>query len=160
RAAVILSSTCAPQAVESIAERVLTSQRRFVDAPVSGGTIGAESGTLTIMAAAPHATLVDVRPVLSAMGRRIFHVGERPGQGATIKTISQLLVGIHTAAAAEALALAQKSGIADKQLLDILGGSSAASWMLNDRGPAMLSDSPKPTSTVDIFIKDLGIVLD
>jgi putative dehydrogenase len=158
-AIVVLMSTCPPGAVEIMAERVLKNDRRFVDAPVSGGTIGATRGTLTIMAAAPQATLDAVKPVLAAMGDKIFHVGERPGQGATIKTISQLLVGIHTAAAAEALALANKAGVAGPKLLEILNSGSAASWMLNDRGPFMLEDNPAITSTVDIFVKDLGIVL-
>ena len=160
QATVVLTSTCAPGAVEAIADQVLGSGRLFVDAPVSGGTIGAQGGTLTIMAAARKATFDAIRPVLEGIGDKIFHVGERPGQGATIKSISQLLVGVHTAAAAEALALATKAGVADATLLKILGGSSAASWMLNDRGPSMLEKAPAVTSTVDIFVKDLGIVLD
>jgi 3-hydroxyisobutyrate dehydrogenase len=157
---VVLMCTCPPGAVETLAARAVESGRRFVDAPVSGGTIGASGGTLTIMTAAPRATFEAAKPLLFAMGKNIFHVGERPGQGATIKTISQLLVGIHTAAAAEALALANKAGVADLTLLEILNSGSAASWMLNDRGPFMLEDNPAITSTVDIFVKDLGIVLE
>jgi 3-hydroxyisobutyrate dehydrogenase len=112
------------------------------------------------MAAAPRAVFEDARPVLAALGDKLFHVGETWGQGATVKTVNQLLCGVHIAAAAEALALAQKAGIAGGVALEILGGSAASSWMLKDRGPRMLEDEPAVTSAVDIFVKDLGIVLD
>ncbi|MBP30961.1 NAD(P)-dependent oxidoreductase [Methylobacterium sp.] len=157
---VVLMATCPPKAVEHLAERVAATGRRFVDAPVSGGVVGAQAGTLTIMAAAPAETLAALRPVLEALGDRIFHVGERPGQGATVKAVNQLLCGVHIAAAAEALALAGRVGVDRDVVLEILTGSSAASWMLRDRGPRMLEDEPRVTSAVDIFVKDLGIVLE
>ena len=157
---VVLMATCPPRAVVDLAERVAATGRRFVDAPVSGGVVGAQAATLTIMAAAPAATLAAVRPVLDALGERIFHVGERPGQGATVKAVNQLLCGVHIAAAAEAFALAETVGIDRAVVLEILSGSSASSWMLRDRGPRMLEDDPPVTSAVDIFVKDLGIVLE
>jgi len=159
-AVVVLMATCPPAAVQSLGERVAEAGRRFIDAPVSGGVTGAAGGTLTIMAAAPRAVFEDARPVLAALGDKLFHVGETWGQGATVKTVNQLLCGVHIAAAAEALALAQKAGIAGGVALEILGGSAASSWMLKDRGPRMLEDEPAVTSAVDIFVKDLGIVLD
>ncbi|MDP4025517.1 NAD(P)-dependent oxidoreductase [Methylobacterium sp. NEAU 140] len=157
---VILMATCPPDAVKAIAARVAGTGRRFVDAPVSGGVVGAEAAKLTIMAAAPPETLEAVRPVLAALGDRIFHVGTEPGQGATVKAVNQLLCGVHIAAAAEALALAGRVGVDLNVVLEILSGSSAASWMLRDRGPRMLEDEPRVTSAVDIFVKDLGIVLE
>ena len=159
-AVVVLMATCPPAAVQSLGERVAEAGRRFIDAPVSGGVVGATGGTLTIMAAAPRAVFEEARPVLAALGDKLFHVGETWGQGATVKTVNQLLCGVHIAAAAEALALAQKAGIAGGVALEILGGSAASSWMLKDRGPRMLEDEPAVTSAVDIFVKDLGIVLD
>jgi 3-hydroxyisobutyrate dehydrogenase len=101
-----------------------------------------------------------VKPVLDALGDKVFHVGEIPGQGAAVKTVNQLLCGVHIAAAAEGLALAQKAGVDPALALKILQGSAAGSWMLSDRGPRMLEDAPRVTSAVDIFVKDLGIVLD
>ena len=77
-----------------------------------------------------------------------------------MKTLNQLLCGVHAAAAAEALAFAEKMGVDGKMALQILTGSAAASWMLRDRGPRMLQADPEVTSAVDIFVKDLGIVLD
>ena len=157
---VVLMATCPPRAVEAIAARVLDAGRRFVDAPVSGGVVGAEGATLTIMAAAPRATLDAVSNVLAALGDKVMRVGERPGQGAMVKTVNQLLCGVHLAVAAEAISLAAKVGVDLNVMLKILGGSSASSWMLNDRGPRMLEAEPRVTSAVDIFVKDLGIVLE
>lgn len=159
-AIVSLMATCSPADAQAIAERVTQSGRRFLDAPVSGGVKGATSGTLTIMAAAPGATLDVARPVLSVFGDKLFHVGEHPGQGAMVKTINQLLCGVHIAACAEAFSLAGKAGLDEAQLLEILSGSAASSWMLRDRGPRMLEDEPVVTSAVDIFVKDLGLVMD
>jgi putative dehydrogenase len=157
---VVLMATCPPGAVETIAGRVLEAGRRFIDAPVSGGVVGAHGATLTIMAAAPQATFDAARPVLDALGDKVFHVGEKPGQGAMVKTVNQLLCGVHIAVAAEALSLAAKVGVDLEIMLSILSGSSASSWMLKDRGPRMLQPNPEVTSAVDIFVKDLGIVLE
>ncbi len=157
---VVLTSTCPPAAVERLAARVTATGRGFLDAPVSGGTAGARAATLTIMAAGAAETLDAARPVLEALGARIFHVGEQPGQGAAVKTINQLLCGVHLAAAAEALFLGSLAGVDGRVLLEILGGSAASSWMLRDRGPRMLQAEPEISSAVDIFVKDLGIVLD
>ena len=157
---IVLMATCPPGAVEKIARRVVEAGRRFVDAPVSGGVVGAQGATLTIMAAAPQATLEAVRPVLDALGDKVFHVGEKPGQGAMVKTVNQLLCGVHIAVVAEALSLAAKVGVDLEIMLNILSGSSASSWMLKDRGPRMLQLEPAVTSAVDIFVKDLGIVLE
>ncbi len=159
-AVVVLMATCPPQAVIDIAARVTASGRRFVDAPVSGGVVGAAAAKLTIMAAASADTLAAIRPVLEKMGDRVFHVGTEPGQGATVKAVNQLLCGVHIAATAEALSLAEQVGVDLAVVLEILSGSAASSWMLRDRGPRMLEDEPKVTSAVDIFVKDLGIVLE
>ncbi|GJE40921.1 NAD(P)-dependent oxidoreductase [Methylobacterium soli] len=159
-AVVILMATCPPGAVAALADQVERAGRRFVDAPVSGGVVGAEAAKLTIMAAAPADTLARVRPILDTLGDKVFHVGTRPGQGATVKAVNQLLCGVHIAAAAEALALAERVGVDGAVVLEILSGSSASSWMLRDRGPRMLEAAPPVTSAVDIFVKDLGIVLE
>jgi L-threonate 2-dehydrogenase len=159
-AIVVLMATCPPRAVEAIAARVIEGGRSFIDAPVSGGVVGARAATLTVIAAAPRATFEAAKPVLETLGDKIFHVGERPGQGAMVKAVNQLLCGVHTAVAAEAFSLAAKADVDLSILLDIVSGSSASSWMLKDRGPRMLQEQPSITSAVDIFVKDLGIVLE
>jgi L-threonate 2-dehydrogenase len=157
---VALMATCPPAAVEAIEERVRRAGRRLIDAPVSGGVAGAKAATLTIMAAGPRDTFEAVKPLFDALGDKVFHVGERPGQGAMVKTVNQLLCGVHIAVVAEAFALASKVGVDLDILLQILSGSAASSWMLKDRGPRMLQPAPEVASAVDIFVKDLGIVLD
>jgi 3-hydroxyisobutyrate dehydrogenase len=159
-AVVILMATCPPGEVEAIAAQVIASGRHFVDAPVSGGVVGARAATLSIMVGAPDETMALARPMLEALGDKVFHVGQAPGQGATVKTVNQLLCGVHIAVAAEALSLAEKAGIDGRLLFEIMGGSAASSWMLKDRGPRMHEAEPAVTSAVDIFVKDLSIVLD
>lgn len=154
---VTMSATDARRLARRCEERGLV----YVDAPVSGGVVGAENGTLSIMASGPAAALNACAPVFEAMGSRILRVGEQPGQGATFKTINQLLCGVHLAAAGEALAMAARAGLDTQQVLDLVSQSAAASWMLNDRGPAMVARTYTPVrSAVDIFVKDLGLVLD
>jgi putative dehydrogenase len=109
---VALMATCPPGTVEKLATRVLAAGRRFLDSPLSGGVVGATGATLTIMAAAPADTFSAARPVLEALGDKIFHVGDRPGQGAVVKTVNQLLCGVHIAVVAEALSLAGRVGVA------------------------------------------------
>jgi 3-hydroxyisobutyrate dehydrogenase len=157
---VALMATCPPSAVEAIDDRIRKAGRRLIDSPVSGGVAGAKAATLTIMAAGPKNTFEAAKPVFEALGNKVFHVGERPGQGAMVKTVNQLLCGVHIAVVAEAFALAAKVGVDLRILLEIMSGSSASSWMLKDRGPRMLETEPEVTSAVDIFVKDLGIVLD
>lgn len=156
---VMLMATCAASQVQGIAKKVQESGRRFVDAPVSGGVVGARDGSLTMMVACDQPTYDAVSPLLDIMGGRVFHVGQQPGQGAMVKTINQLLCGVHIAVAAEAFALADKAGVDLELLLKIMGGSAASSWMLQNRGPRMLQQNPEVASAVDIFVKDLSIVL-
>ena len=160
QATVIVMATCAPGRVIDIAAKVVATGRSFVDAPVSGGVVGAESGTLTIMAAAPDDVFKRVEPILAALGSNLVHLGQRAGQGAAMKIVNQLLAGVHIAAAAEGLALAEKEGIDLATALTVLSGSAASSWMLKNRGPRMVRDDGQVTSAVDIFVKDLGLVLD
>ncbi|MCP4565496.1 MAG: NAD(P)-dependent oxidoreductase [Bosea sp.] len=157
---VILMATCPPGAVAALAARVDATGRALVDAPVSGGVVGAEAGSLTIMAAARRPVFEAAKPVLDAMGSTVVFMGEEPGQGATAKAVNQLLCGAHLAIAAEALSLAEKLGVDTRAMLDIVSGSAASSWMLRDRGARMLEREPRVTSAVDIFVKDLGIVLE
>jgi putative dehydrogenase len=159
-ACVCLMSTCPAEAVTELAAQLNNQGLSFADAPVSGGVAGAKAGSLTIMAAASQNVYAQLRPLFDAMGERIYHVGESPGQGAVVKTVNQLLCGVHIAVVAEAFSLAAKVGVDLKTLLEVMSGSAASSWMLKDRGPRMLESDPDITSAVDIFVKDLSIVLE
>ena len=159
RKLVILMATCPPDKVRVIGEKLAAMGIDLLDAPVSGGVVGAEKATLTIMAGGPQATFDRARPLLTAMGDKVRHVGLKLGDGAAMKTVNQLLCGVHIAAAAECIALAEKLGLDGKTVIDILSQSAAGSWMLANRGPHMVMDNPPVTSAVDIFVKDMGIVL-
>jgi L-threonate 2-dehydrogenase len=156
---VVLMATCPQAAVQKLAQQVAERGHRLVDSPVSGGVVGAQDGTLTMMVACETVTYEAMSPLLQVLGERVFHVGQSPGQGAMVKTINQLLCGVHIAVAAEAFALADKAGLDLELLLQIMSGSAASSWMLQNRGPRMLQDNPEVKSAVDIFVKDLSIVL-
>lgn len=157
---VIVMATCAPARIADMAMRVAATGRSFIDAPVSGGVVGAEAGTLSIMVAAPNAVFEAHKPLLETLGSGLVLVGETAGQGAAMKIVNQLLCGVHIAVAAEGLALAERQGIDPTLALSILSGSAASSWMLKNRGPRMVGADPAVTSAVDIFVKDLGLVLD
>lgn len=161
-ACIVQMSTIAPDDAKSIAQEVATARPDllFVDAPVSGGVVGAQAGELTIMAAGVSAALKECRQAFDALSKVVFEAGQQPGQGAAMKAVNQLLCGVHIAAAAEAMSLAEKNGIDTSTMLAMLQGSSASSWMLKDRGPRMITEPGDVTSVIDIFCKDMGIVCD
>lgn len=159
-AAVIQCATIAPEDARALATRVAATGRHFVDAPVSGGATAAKAGTMTIMASGSEAAMKAARPVLEAFAARIFHLAEAPGIGSTVKMINQLLAGVHLAAAGEAMALAIRAGADPRTVYEVISGAAGASWMFNDRMPRMLAGDDTPKSAVNIFVKDLGIVLD
>lgn len=157
----IACSTMPPQYVKDLAQRLAVHQIHLIDAPVSGGKNGALKGTLTVMMAGDPVICERVKPVLSSFGGNIFSLGHEPGKGSQMKVINQLLCGVHIAAAAEALAMAKRNGLPLDTSLEILKSGAASSWMLADRGPRMVTESfDDVASAVDIFVKDLGLVLD
>jgi 3-hydroxyisobutyrate dehydrogenase len=158
---IISCVTMAPAEAAELGRRCAERGWTFLDAPVSGGMVGAEKGTLTIMASGPAAAIEECRPILETIGSRLMVVGPKAGDGAMVKTINQLLCGVHLAAAGEAMALARRAGLDPQAVWDVVSQSAAGSWMLGNRGPRMVARSfDQPTSTVDIFVKDLGIVAD
>ena len=155
-----LGCTQAPAHAARTAERLVAMGLSALDAPVSGGTKGANAAALTIMCSGDEAVLARARTVLDAMGSRVFDCGRQPGMGSTAKMINQLLCGVHIAAAAEAMHLAERAGVSTQTMAEIIGVSAGNSWMFGDRVPRMLmTGEPPVTSAVDIFVKDLGIVL-
>ena len=157
-AAILLTSTIGIAAVQQVGERLAQIGLELVDAPVSGGPVRAGKGDLLMTAGATDAAWALTQPVMAALASTLVRIGNAPGDGQKMKTVNQLLCGVHIAVAAEALSLAQKAGIDGALLFEIMGGSAASSWMLRDRGPRMLDDEPPVASAVDIFVKDLGIV--
>lgn len=154
----VIMSTVGPDAVREASQTLLLAGAKVVDAPVTGGTARAATGELMIFAAGKPADIEKVTPVLSAMGT-LCPVGENVGEGQAIKVINQHLCAVHIVAAAEALSLAGALGIDPAKVLPLVEKGAAGSWMLSDRGPRMLQDkSVEVTSTINIFIKDSGLV--
>ncbi len=132
---------------------------QVLDGPVSGGTIGAEQGTLTIMAGGEQSVLETVKPVLDAMAKNIYLVGNI-GAGKAIKAINQMLAGIHMVASAEAAALAEKLEIDRDMLKQVIGSSSGASWMLLNKLDSIVNRDYKPGFKLSLMKKDIQIAVD
>ena len=155
---VIMSCTQAASQAATTGKQLSSLALRALDAPVSGGVVGAEAGTLTIMVGGSQVDFDAAQTALTTVGSNLFHMGSECGMGSTMKTVNQLLCGVHIAAAAEATHVAENAGLDLAQVHSILSVSAATSWMLGNRGPRMLQDDPAVTSAVDIFVKDLSIV--
>ena len=131
---------------------------QFLDAPISGGTERATEGTLTIMAGGPQQAYDQALPVFDAMGATVRRIGTT-GTGTTVKLINQLLVGIHSAAAAEAMLLGAKSGADPELVFEVLNSGWGQSFMLSRNAPVMLDrDFAGVRTQINVFLKDLGLV--
>ena len=159
-AVVLLCTTVSPAAAVAISKRLATFGILMLDSPVSGGVKGAMGGTMTVMASGPEAAFAAAAPVLDAMAGKVWNLGPEPGAGSTVKMVNQLLAGVHLAAMGEAFALGVRAGADPKVLFDVISESAGASWMFLDRGPRLLAGDDTPRSAINIFVKDLGIVLD
>ena len=132
----------------------------YVDAPISGGAAKAAAGEMTMMTAAKPEAYAQSDAVLSAMAGKVYKLGDRAGAGSKVKIINQLLAGVHIAAAAEAMALGLREGVNAKDLYEVITHSAGNSWMFENRMAHVLAADYTPLSAVDIFVKDLGLVLD
>ena len=161
-AVVVMTSTVGVDDVVEVAQRLEQQDVQLVDAPLSGGPARAGSGDLLVVVGATPPAREKARPVLDLLASTLSVIGDRPGQGQAFKTVNQLLCGVHIAAAAEALALAERLGLDRAATLETLAAGAAGSFMLSDRGPRMLQageeDGAEVRSRLDIFVKDLGIV--
>ncbi|NLA28449.1 MAG: NAD(P)-dependent oxidoreductase [Propionibacterium sp.] len=161
-ATVILTSTVGIDAVREVAARLETDGLHLVDAPISGGPVRAGKGDLLIVVGASDEAFAVAEGPLQQLASSLVRIGSNAGDGQAMKTVNQLLCGVHIAVAAEALALADALGLDPKLALETLGGGAAASFMLSDRGPRILQaydeDGAEVRSRIDIFTKDMGIV--
>ncbi|HTN12533.1 MAG TPA: L-threonate dehydrogenase [Acetobacteraceae bacterium] len=159
-AVVICCTTMAPDAARALEGRLAESGLLMLDAPVSGGMVGARAGTMTVMASGSPAAFALADPLLEGMAGKVWRLGEAIGIGSTVKMVNQLLAGVHIATAAEALALGIRAGADPQALFDVISSSAGSSWMWQNRVPHILAGDDTPLSSVNIFVKDLGIVLD
>ncbi|HEX2912476.1 MAG TPA: NAD(P)-dependent oxidoreductase [Chloroflexia bacterium] len=154
-------STINPETSRKVAAACAAKGVAFLDAPVSGGSVGAENGTLTIMAGGDEAVFQQVVPVFQAMGREeaIIHVGP-VGAGETVKIINNMLGAISAAAASQALVMGLKAGVEPEIVEKIVGMSSGANWQLNSAFPRLVfSGSFKPGFFTELMHKDIGLAI-
>ncbi len=132
----------------------------YLDAPISGGSVKAAAGLLTVMASGSADAFNGARPVLGALAEKVFELGDHAGPGSAMKVVNQLLAGVHIAAAAEAITFGISQGIEASQCVDVISQCAGTSWMFENRGPHIAQGDYTPHSSVEIFVKDLGIVSD
>ena len=156
----VMCSTVDPNWSKALGERLTAMQLRYLDAPISGGAAKAASGQITMMTAGEPAAYAACEPMLHAMAASVYQLGDQPGAGSKVKIINQLLAGVHIAAAAEAMALGLREGVDPAALYEVITHSAGNSWMFENRMAHVLAADYTPLSAVDIFVKDLGLVLD
>ncbi|MDN7599355.1 NAD-binding protein [Burkholderia gladioli] len=157
---VISSATVAPDFAVQLGARVEAAGLLMLDAPVSGGAARAASGEMTVMSSGPAEAYAACEDVLAAIAGKVYRLGAEHGAGSKVKIINQLLAGVHIAAAAEAMALGLREGVDADALYEVITHSAGNSWMFENRVPHILNGDYTPLSAVDIFVKDLGLVLD
>ncbi len=157
---VIGSATVDPTLPPAWAERLFARGIHLIDAPVSGGAVKAAAGQMTVMASGTPAAFAAAGTLLDAIAGKVYRLGDAPGIGSTVKMVNQHLAGVHIAAACEAMALGMRAGADPRALYDVICNSAGMSWIFQNRVPHILEGDYTPLSSVDIFVKDLGIVLD
>lgn len=157
---VVSCVTVAPDYARGVAARCSTRGVHFLDAPISGGSVKAAQGKLSVMASGTPEAFAAARAVLDAMAEKVFELGDSAGAGSAMKAVNQLLAGTHIAVMAEAMTFAMTQGIDPSTFMKVIPDCAGSSWMLENRGPHVVAGDYTPHSAVDIWLKDLGIVLD
>ncbi|MBX3635743.1 MAG: NAD(P)-dependent oxidoreductase [Rubrivivax sp.] len=156
----VMCSTVDPRWSAALEARLEALGLLYLDAPISGGAARAAAGEITMMTAGRPVAYAACGPLLDAMASRVYRLGDRAGAGSKVKVINQLLAGVHIAAAAEAMALGLREGVDAAALYEVITHSAGNSWMFENRMAHVLAGDYTPLSAVDIFVKDLGLVLD
>ncbi len=156
----IMCSTVDPNWSIAMGARLNELGLLYLDAPISGGAAKAASGQMTMMTSGDPAAYALCDPMLKAMAASVYKLGDHAGAGSKVKIINQLLAGVHIAAAAEAMALGLREGVDPAALYEVITHSAGNSWMFENRMAHVLAADYTPLSAVDIFVKDLGLVLD
>ena len=156
----VMCSTVDPNWSIALEARLQAMGLHYLDAPISGGAAKAASGQMTMMTAGRPEAYARAEPFLNAMAGKVYKLGAQAGAGSQVKIINQLLAGVHIAAAAEAMALGLRAGVDPQALYEVITHSAGNSWMFENRMAHVLAGDYTPLSAVDIFVKDLGLVLD
>ena len=151
-------STISPETAQKLADALSRYQIEFLDAPVSGGDVGARNATLTIMVGGKQEVFEQARSVFEILGKRVTHIGPA-GSGQVVKACNQAVAAVNLLAVCEALALAEKNGIDPQAVIHVLSGGASQSWSLENLGPRIVKGDFTPGFMVKLLQKDLNIVL-
>jgi L-threonate 2-dehydrogenase len=157
---VVASATVDPSLPPVWEARLAERGLHLIDGPVSGGAVKAAAGQMTLMSSGRPEAFAAAGEALEAIAGKVYRLGDRAGPGSTVKMVNQHLAGVHIAAACEAMALGLRAGADPQQLYEVICNSAGMSWMFQNRVPHILAGDYTPLSAVNIFVKDLGIVLD
>lgn len=157
---VIACATVSPEFARKMATQCAELDIHYIDAPISGGSIKAAQGALTIMASGAPAAFDAAATVLDAIAETVFRLGDEAGAGSAMKAVNQLLAGVHIATMAEAMTFGISQGVTPEKFMEVIPQCAGTSWMLENRGPHIVNGDYTPHSSVNIWPKDLGIVLD
>jgi 3-hydroxyisobutyrate dehydrogenase-like beta-hydroxyacid dehydrogenase len=152
--------TVTPEYAKTIEIKLESRDILYLDSPISGGSAKASQGALTIMASGKQRAFDAARPALDAISETVYDLGDHAGPGSAMKVVNQLLAGVHIAAAAEAMTFGIRQGIDASKILDVISNCAGTSWMFENRGKHIVDGDYSPHSSVEIFVKDLGIVND
>jgi len=155
----IVSSTVSPTFVESLASRLAERSLTMLDAPVSGGPARARAGTISMMLAGADAALDRAADVLETISSARFRMSKRPGDGARMKLVNNMLAGVNLAGSCEALALGIRLGLEPQRVFDVVNASSGGSWIFGDRMPRVLSGDYDPKAAVTLLTKDVSLAI-
>ena len=157
---VIACATVPPEFAKRMEAQCADVAVHYLDAPISGGSIKAANGQLSFMASGTEAAFTAARPALDATGETVFELGDAAGAGSAMKAVNQLLAGVHIATMAEALTFGMTQGVTPEKFVEVISKCAGTSWMLENRAPHIVAGDYTPHSSVNIWPKDLGIVLD
>lgn len=159
-AVVMACATVPPAFAKDMAQRCAETGVHYLDAPISGGSVKAAEGKLSIMASGTPEAFAAAGPVLDSIAETVFELGEEAGAGSAMKAVNQLLAGVHIATMAEAMTFGITQGVTPEKFVEVITKCAGSSWMLENRAPHIVSGDYTPHSSVNIWPKDLGIVLD
>lgn len=157
---VISCATVPPAFARDMAEQCAAYGVHYLDAPISGGALKAAQGRLSVMASGSAEAFTAAKAVLDATAEKVFNLGDTAGAGSAMKAVNQLLAGVHIAAMAEAMTFGMTQGVAPEKFVEVIPECAGTSWMLENRAPHIVAGDYTPHSSVNIWPKDLGIVLD
>ncbi|WP_417269086.1 L-threonate dehydrogenase [Celeribacter sp.] len=159
-AVVVACATVPPAFARDMEARCAEHGILYLDAPISGGSLKAASGNLSVMASGTAAAFERARPTLEAISEQVFELGDTAGAGSAMKAVNQLLAGVNLATMTEALTFGMTQGVTPEKFFEVIPKCAGTSWMLENRTPHIVDGDYTPRSQIDIWPKDLGIVLD